>query len=179
MHRIHVLFLFAALVMPVADAAENIEYAYLDGVVASREGPRDDFEGAGVRASIPLGPSFFAAAELHALGVDGLDRTDMLIGAGYHLPLNRHADVIARLDYVSVDTDIADDAGLRVGGGIRSMVARQLEVRGMLQYADVGDGDFVVELAAQYLVDDAWAAFLAVSDGGDLGGTTLGARWHF
>lgn len=179
MHRIHALLLLAALALPAAHAAETIDYAYLDGVIASREGPGDDFEGPGLRAALPLGPSFFAAAELYLLGVDDLDRTDMLLGAGYHLPLNRHTDFIARVDYMSIDNEIADDEGLRLGAGVRSLIATRLEVRGMLRYADVGDGDLMVELGAQYLFSDAWAAFLEVSDGGDTGGTTLGARWHF
>lgn len=171
--------LLAGLLPLASHSAESIDYSYIDGVIASRDAPGDEFEGLGLRGSLPVSPQFFLGAELYALSVDDFDRTDIAFGAGYHMPLNRMTDFVGRLDYVSIDTDIVDDEGLRVGAGVRSLIAKQLEVRGMVQYVDVGDGDLVVELGAQYMMSDAWAAFLEVSDGGDFGGATVGARLDF
>ena len=166
-----------------AFAASEIDYGYADIALVNQDGGGGEYEGLGVRASVPINPQFFAAAELSSTSTDNgaidIDRQDFAIGAGYHMPLNRTTDFIAQIDFVSVETDIDDDRGLRLGAGLRSMIAQQLEVHGAIRYVDLLDGELVLDIGAQYLINADWAAFLDVSEGDDLNGYLLGARYSF
>lgn len=174
MPRMLIALFAAGLLSPAG--ADELTYRYADAVVVSQEGNGDDWEGLGLRGSLPVHPGFYAAAEFYITSLDDIDRTDFALGAGYHFPLNRNTDFFGQLDYVNVDTDVADDDGLRVGAGVRSMVAEQLEVRGAVRYLDVTDGELILELGAQYNFTPGWAAFIEVSEGDDVGGSMIGLR---
>lgn len=177
-HSALLIALVCLLSSPVL-AQEGIDYSYADAVFVNQDGAGDDFTGMGLRASWAVAPQFYVAGELLLTSADDLDRTDIGVGAGYHMPLNRTTDFFAQIDFLSVDTDAGDDDGLRLGAGVRSLVAKQLELRGGIQYVDVGDGELVVNLGAQYMITPSWAGFLELSEGDDYGGYLLGARFAF
>jgi len=163
-------------------AVHAVDYDYVDGMLVSQDGPRDDYTGLGLRAAFPISPQLHVAGELLSTdagnGID-IDRFDMALGAGYHMPLNRTTDFVAQIDFLRVDTDVGDDDGLRLGAGVRSQVAKQIELRGFVQYVDVFDGELVVNLGAQYAISSAWAGFLELSEGDEFGGYLMGARFDF
>lgn len=173
--------LFLLCAPPAANAV--VDYDYVDGVLVNQEGPGDDYTGLGLRGSIPISPQFYAAGEFHSTngggGIVDIDRLDMSFGAGYHMPLNRTTDFFGQVDFLRVDTDLGDDDGLRLTAGVRSEVVQRVELRGSVQYVDVFDGELVVNLGAQYAISEAWAGFLELSEGDDLGGYMVGARFDF
>lgn len=169
------LLLFA----PASTFAAGIDYSHFDAALVSLDGPRDDFEGLGARLSLPFNAQVYGKAEFAATRANSIDRTDFAFGGGYHMPLNRHTDFFAEIEIVNVDTDAGDDDGLRFGGGVRSLVMQELELRGALRYVDLGDGELVLDLGAQYLINSDWAAFLDISEGDDFGGYRIGARYGF
>lgn len=179
MHRIICLLGLAALSPLPAFAAESVDYSYLDLALVNQDGPGDDFEGIGGRFSVPFNAQFYGKIELALTSADDIDRTDVLLGGGYRMPLNRHTDFIAEVDFVDVNTDAGDDDGLRLGAGVRSLVAQQLELRGVVRYVDLGDGELVIDLGAEYLINTTWSAFLEMSEGDDYGGYLIGARYDF
>lgn len=176
--------LLPLLLVSAPCAAQNIDYSYIDGVIVNQEdGGGEDYTGFGLRGSYPLSPQFYAAAEFLSTNSDGgvidIDRIDMSFGGGYHLPLNRTTDFFAQLDFLRVDTDEGDDDGLRVAAGVRSLVAKQVELRGSVEYVDVFNGELVIDLGVQYAISDAWAGFLELSEGDMFGGYMLGVRFNY
>lgn len=172
------VLLLLVLPAPVL-AADSIDYSYFDVALVNQDGRGDDFEGLGVRLSLPFDTQVYGKAEFSATSANSIDRNDFAFGGGYRTPLNRTSDFFAELEIVNVDTDAGDDDGFRFGGGVRSLVAKELEVRAALRYVDLGDGELVLDLGAQYLVNTRWAAFLDVSEGDDFGGYRIGARYNF
>lgn len=177
--RTVISLLLSALLPASLCAAESIDYSWFDLALVSHDGPRDDFEGLGARISLPFNSQVYGKADFSTTSADSVDRTDFAFGGGYHMPLNRHTDFFAELEIVNVDTDAGDDDGFRFGGGLRSLATKELEVRGALRYVDLGDGELVLDLGAQYLVNRDWAAFIDVSEGDDFGGYRIGARYNF
>lgn len=175
--------LLPLLLVSAPCAAQNIDYSYIDGMIVNQDGGGDDYTGLGLRGTYPLSPQFYAAGEFLSTNSDGgvidIDRVDMSFGAGYHMPLNRTTDFFAQLDFLRVDTDAGDDDGLRVGAGVRSLVAKQVELRGSVEYVDVFDGELIINLGAQYEISDAWAGFVELSEGDTFGGYMLGVRFDY
>lgn len=162
-----------------AHGADTIDYSYFDAALVSHDGPRNDFEGLGVRLSLPINAQLYGKAEFSTTEAGGVDRSDFAFGGGYHMPLSRRTDFFAEVEIASVDTDAGDDDGFRFGGGVRSLLAKELEVRGAIRYVDLGDGELLLDIGAQYLINPAWAAFIDVTEGDDFGGYRLGARYNF
>lgn len=176
--------LLPLLLLSAPCAAQNIDYSYIDGMVVNQEdGGGDDYTGLGLRGAYPFTPQFYATAQFLSTNagsdVIDIDRLDMGFGGGYHMPLNRTTDFFAELGFLRVDTDVGDDDGLRVGAGVRSLVAKQVELRGSVEYVDVFDGELVINLGAQYAINDAWAGFLELSEGDMFGGYMLGVRFNY
>lgn len=176
----------AGLLLPAgAYAQDPIDYGYLDVGLSNQSAPvGDDFTGFGVRGSLPLNSDLYLAGEFMTGSADSpagdIDRTDFAIGVGYHMPLARTTDFFAQVDLLSMDMDnLGSDDGLRITGGVRSKVAEQLELRGSLQYVDVIESEVVLNLGAQFHFNRDWAAFVELSEGDDLGGYMLGARFNF
>lgn len=177
--RILIPLLLFGVLPASAVAADSVDYSHFDIALVSHDGPRDDFEGLGARVSLPFNAQVYGKAEFSTTSADSIDRTDFSFGGGYHMPLNRRTDFFAEIEIVNVDTDLGDDDGFRFGGGLRSLVAKELELRGALRYVDLGDGELVLDFGAQYLINPAWAAFIDVSEGDDFGGYRIGGRYNF
>lgn len=178
---------FAAALVPASAFAQqqsDIRYSYLDIAYVGLDGGNESFTGLGVRGSMALNRDIFVVGEIASANTDSefgdLDRTDFAVGIGYRTALNRTTDVFGRLDYLTVDMDeFGDDSGLRATAGVRALVAPQLELRGSVQYVDLTNADFVINLGAQFNFNDDWSGFAELSEGDDLGGYLVGARYHF
>ncbi len=55
----------------------------------------------------------------------------------------------------------------------------RFELRGNLQFIDVGDADTVLEIGAEYDFMPQLAGFLEVRESDDYGGYFIGARYQF
>ena len=128
--------------------------------------------------------SWFGVASISSLDFDNnVDVTSFEIGAGYIFPLQPDWDiqVNARMIRSEVDTPVGsvNDTGIGVLGGLRGLIAPQMEVRGNVHYINVDDSDVFLEIAGDWYFTPQFAAGLSVEFGGDVDLWTLGARYFF
>jgi hypothetical protein len=141
----------------------------------------DGFELGG---SLQFNSNWFGVASISSLDFDGnVDATSFEIGAGYIFPLQQDWDiqVNARLIRSEVDTPVGsrDDTGIAALGGLRGLIAPQLEVRGNVHYVNVDDSDVFLEIVCDWYFTPQFATGLTVEFGGDTDLWTLGARYFF
>jgi len=76
-----------------------------------------------------------------ALG-EALDRTQWVLGAGWHGLLGNPADLVVELGYINSDFDLSltsgGDSGYFVNGGVRWRPVRPFEVAAFARYVDLG-----------------------------------------
>lgn len=180
------IFLCGAIAAFPASAAEGIAYNTVDLGFASIEpdGASDDFSGIGLRGSVLVNPNVFIVGEYYTTSIDtgfgDFDRTDLAFGAGYRHPINQKADVYGKVEYVNVEVDPGfDDDGLKLEGGVRVAMSNRFELRGNLQYIDVGDADTVLEIGAEYDFMPQLAGFFEIRESDEFGGYFVGARYQF
>ncbi|HLU62633.1 MAG TPA: outer membrane beta-barrel protein [Gammaproteobacteria bacterium] len=175
----------ALVAAPLAFAQDEIDYQYVDLAYVDNELGNIDYDGIGLRGSMPLNQDIYVAAELAVTSGDvplvgDIDRSDLALGIGYHFPIYRNTDFVAQVDYLNIDLDeLGDDDGVRLQAGVRSKVAPELELRGALQYVDVTDSDVGINLGAQYHFGSQWAAFVELNEGDEMSGYMIGARYGF
>ena len=147
------------LLMPIAGQAANFGYSFVAfALVPKSETDVDDFDidgdGFQLRGSIDVHDNFFAVVEIEDLGFDDdVDFNRWLIGGGGHWPINAKFDVVGRAGIVRYEVERGrfddDDTGFFLGGGVRALVAPQVEVEGGIELVDAevagfGDEIFLV-----------------------------------
>lgn len=174
-----------ASMLPAA-AADGISYNNVDlGFVSiDPDGAADDFSGIGLRGSVLVNPNVFITGSYYTTSVDtgfgDLDRTDLAFGAGYRHPINEKSDVYGKVEYLNIEVDPNfDDDGLKLEGGVRVAMSNRFELRGNLQFIDVGDADTVLEIGAEYDFMPQLAGFFELRSSDDYGGYFIGARYQF
>ena len=179
-----ILALFCALAAPLpalAQASGNPAYTYLDGRIVQY-----DPEGPGSLDGIRIGGSYLFQQNLFGFGSyttvsdNGFDLSLLEFGAGMRSPLSSTMDLVGSAAVVLADTDVDDDTGISLTGGVRAMVGPQFEVGGYANYTEIfSDGD--ISLIGEGLLhvtrELALVASLSFSDDTDI--VTLGARWNF
>ncbi|MBJ2138523.1 outer membrane beta-barrel protein [Paraglaciecola chathamensis] len=152
-----------------------------------------DFEPKGfeLRGFKSFGENFFLMGSYSSLSEDemGVDveLDQASVGIGYHYGVTANTDFFAALSYeyadVSVDAGFAeddfDDNGYGVSAGVRSMVTKAVELRGVIHYVNVEEDDTAFELGADYFVTPKFAvgASYTIADDVDLFG--ISARYNF
>lgn len=72
---------------------------------------------------------------------DDVDGWELSAGLGFHTPLKPGLDLVMTGDIVHVDTDIDDETGFALTGGIRHETTAQLELNGGVFVQDVGESE--------------------------------------
>ncbi|MDA0706410.1 MAG: outer membrane beta-barrel protein [Proteobacteria bacterium] len=132
-------------------ADNGISYSYIQAIyqeveIDIGEGFDADGDGYGVGGSVEINDNWFVFAGYAASEFESVVDLDQLeAGGGYHAPLSEKTDWYATLAYVSAEVSAsgfgsADDSGVGVALGVRSMVSPSLELYASASYADLGDG---------------------------------------
>ena len=153
------------------------EFRFIDVDVAGGDG-------FSIGGSYDVNGNWFILGSLTDIGFDAdVDAFTIEFGGGYVWPYRADWDLLATVQYISVDVDTpfgsADDNGLSLAGGIRGLIAPQFEVRGSVNHVTIGEDDTFLEIAGDYYFSDEVAAGLSVDVGGDVDTFTVGVRWFF
>ncbi len=167
-------------IAPLATAAD-LSYNYVDFGLQSydTDGAADNFDGIGLRGSYLVNPNFFIAAEIAPTEGNNIDVTVLGIGGGYRQAINATTDWYAQIDMLQFDTDFGDDDGLRLTGGVRSMMTSELELRGAISYVDVAEEDLMLTVGADYRFMPQLSGFAEFRSADVFGGYFIGARYRF
>lgn len=140
------------LLSGTAALADNgISYSYIQASYQEVEidvgdGFDADGDGYAVGGSVEINDDWFVFATYASSDLESVVDLDQLeAGGGYHAPLSEKTDWYATLAYISVEASLsgfgsADDSGVGVSLGVRSMVSPSLELYANASYADLGDG---------------------------------------
>jgi hypothetical protein len=181
-----ILFVTALLLMHGAVFAQSakqpsLSYSFAELRYVDVDNGGDGFELGG---SFQFTGNWFGVASISSLDFsNNVDVNTFEIGAGYIFPLQPDWDiqVNGRIVRSEVDTPVGsvDDTGIGLLGGIRGLIAPQLEVRGNLHYINVDESDVFLEVAGDWYFTPQFAAGLSVEFGGDVDLWTIGARYYF
>ena len=141
-------------------------------------------DGFSIGGSYDVNGNWFILGSLTDISFNNdVDAFTIEFGGGYIWPYRRDWDLLATVQYISTDVDTnfgsVDDNGLSLAGGIRGLIAPQIEVRGSVNHVTIGDDDTFLEIAGDYYFSDEFAAGLSFDVGGDVDTFTFGVRWFF
>jgi hypothetical protein len=189
MHRITATLL--ALVLASPAMAGDLSYNFLEGgylrVEFDNSGFDLDGDGFGIGGSFELNENLFAFASYSTADFDfGIDLNQLSAGVGYHVDISQNSDFFAALSFVRAEAEAAglgsaDEDGIGVTIGVRSMVSDQVELFGTLSYVDLGgDADGTsVGGGALYSFTDTFAVGANVEFDEDVTSYGLTARLYF
>lgn len=167
---------------PVAAAAQDIGYTYLEGGYARvnvdvDDAGSSDFDGAQVRGSIQLGVSDvylfggYGLARNDESGVD-VDFSEAQAGVGYRFEVGDTVDLLGELSALRQEVDAdgvggADASGGRLSIGVRAMLGDNVEGYAKASYNGGGDFDGSVSatLGAQLKFGEMWGVVGEVEAG--------------
>ncbi len=138
----------AALLAGFLASAQAADFDYNYVQVEYQDRDLDGLDGDAFRfsGSVDLGDRFnllgsYATGEV-TTGPWDLDFDELSLGIGFHAPVADSTDVLATLQAVSHDQDaVGDDTGYRIGLGIRSQLADNVELTAGVDYLDIYDRD--------------------------------------
>ncbi|HEX6928854.1 MAG TPA: outer membrane beta-barrel protein [Gammaproteobacteria bacterium] len=179
----------AALALPAAaigaDSSmsfddSNLSYTYAEFGYTDRDFDGPSADGFDLNASYEVTDLIFVFGGYTDLSGDG-DSSTLELGAGAAIGFTDKLDGYAKLAYLSNDAGVVDDTGFGLEFGVRSMVAKNIEVFGDLQYVDIyNDTDTAFEIGGRYWHQSNLGFSLAYIDGDLTGsGITLAARYNF
>ena len=151
-----------------------------------------DPKGFGINGSYLLSDDVFVTGKFSRAsddlsGVD-FDFDQANVGIGYRYALNGATDVYATLSYEKVELTAsangasgnADDDGLGVAVGTRSMLMDALEVGAYVSYVNLGDaGEVGYGVDANYYLTDSFAVNVGYQSIADFDTLRLGVRFAF
>lgn len=185
---------FGALMLSSAAvlADNGISYSYIQASyqevdVDVGEGFDADGDGYAVGGSVEINDAWFVFAGYASGDLESVVELDQLeAGGGYHAALSEKTDWYATLAYVSAEVSAsgfgsADDSGVGVSLGVRSMVSPSLELYASASYADLGDGVDGTGFGAGlwYTVSGNIALGIGASFGDDVSSYGAGIRLYF
>jgi hypothetical protein len=146
-----------------------------------------DGDGYGVGGSFELDENWFIGASYSKADFDfGIDLDQLMLGAGYHVPISDNADFYGMISFVNVEASAGgfgsvDDDGYAATIGLRSMIGDRFELNGSLAYVDLGDGGDTTEFGAGalYYFSDAFAAGFSIGIDDDVTAYGIGFRVYF
>ena len=105
-----------------------------------------DGDGYGVGGSFELNENWFIAASYSKADFDfGVDVDELMLGAGYHVPISDNADFYGMFSYINAEASASGFASIEEDGyaatiGLRGMIGERFELNGSLAYVDFGNG---------------------------------------
>lgn len=180
------LFLPAAAI--AADGAfaadKNLSYTFGELAYNDLDAGNASIDGLSVEGSYEFTDMFFGFASFADLGGEGYDSTTLNFGVGAAIGLTDNVDGYGKIGIVQNDTSFGpadvDDSGFGLEFGVRSMVARNIEVFGDVQYVDIyEDSETGFEIGGRYWLNQDLGFSLAYTDVDESDGLMLAARYHF
>ena len=146
-----------------------------------------DGDGYGVGGSFELNENWFIGASYSKADFDfGVDLDQLMLGAGYHVPISDNADFYGMFSFVSAEAsvdgfDSIDEDGYAATIGLRGMIGERFELNGSLAYVDFGNGgdSTAFGAGALYNFSDAFAAGFSVGIDDDVTTYGIGFRVYF
>ena len=140
-----------------------LELSYFDGEIDSDAGDVDT-DGLALAVSHRLSGKnneFFVFGSYSDLEIDAgsdPDFTVLELGGGYIDDSNEDYDLFATVAYLRTEFDgngfKNKETGFGLSGGIRKMYDENIELRGVLNYQDVEDSGFFLDLEGDYFFSD-------------------------
>ena len=170
--------------------ADGPSYNYIQGSYEDIEidtpGGDVDGDGLGVAGSVEFADTWHGFVSYASADFDfSVDFDQLLIGGGYHSPINDNVDLVARLAYIQLDASAlgfsADDDGFGIAVGLRGQVAERVEAEGYIEYTDLdssGD-DTSFSGAAWYEFTDKFSLGLQLGFGDDISSWGIAGRFFF
>jgi hypothetical protein len=145
-----------------------------------------DGDGFALAGSYELNDSIFLLGEWQDQSLDfGIDGRSLEIGAGYTHGFNDKLDFVGTLSYVDAEVKLgnatADDDGLALGGGIRSRVAKAVELDASLKYVDFDEAgnDTGFSVGGRYYFNDSMALGGSADFNDNADTLRVSFRWEF
>ena len=146
-----------------------------------------DGDGYGVGGSFELNENWFIAASYSSADFDfGVDLDQLMLGAGYHVPISDNADFYGMFSYVSAEASVSgfdsvDEDGYAATIGLRGMIGERFELNGSLAYIDFGNGgdSTAFGAGALYNFTDMLAAGFSIDIDDDVTAYGIGVRVYF
>ena len=146
-----------------------------------------DGDGYGIGGSFELNENWFIGASYSKADFDfGVDLDQLMLGAGYHVPISDNADFYGMFSFVSAEAsvdgfDSIDEDGYAATIGLRGMIGERFELNGSLAYVDLGNGgdSTAFGAGALYNFSDAFAAGFSVGIDDDVTTYGIGFRVYF
>lgn len=146
-----------------------------------------DGDGYGVGGSFELNENWFIAASYSNAEFDfGVDLDELMLGAGYHVPISDNADFYGMFSYINAEASASglgsvDEDGYAATIGLRGMIGDRFELNGSLAYVDFGNGSDTTAFGAGalYYFSDALAAGFNIDVDEDVTAYGIGLRFYF
>ena len=177
-----------ALLASLSLATHAADFNYSYGQLGYETG---DFEGLVLTGSFDVSKDMFVIARYldttnNELGFD-VDYSEISLGAGYHMPVNKDTDAVFTVSLTSGDADavvlgtpVSDsDTGILLTAGVRYNLNTKIELAGGAYYISTFDGDFGVQGEARYNINKNMSAALSYSVGDYLEGFGVNFRIGF
>ena len=163
--------------------AANFNYNY--GQISYETG---DFEGFALTGSFEINKDIFILARYVAATNDDtpvdFDYSEISIGAGYHMPVNKDLDAVFTVSLDDIEVDLPagvtdSDTGLLVTAGVRFNLNESVELAGGAFYNSTIDGDFGIQGEARYNINKSMSAGLSFISSDFLDGLGVNFRMGF
>lgn len=180
--------LLAAL--PLTSFAETPSFDFVQGGYANWDidGISGSFDGFQVSANKSLNKNFYFNGDYQSVSKGSLDSKFSTVGLGYRYKLSNSAVFFGELDWANLNVDVnlgsfsagANDSGYQAAAGFRGMVSPKFELKGAVEYLDLGSDDstsYVV--GAAYNFNKAASLYSDVKFDKDSTRYTVGVRYNF
>lgn len=186
----------AALGSPLAAAAQELSYNYVEAGYVQVEPDEGDVEYDGFRAKVSgqIAEQIYLFASYGELESDEFpggataEQEVITAGLGYRIPVAVATDLTAEVAFVSADFSLEgpigsssdDDTGLGLGLGLRHLFTPYVEGAVNVDYVDIfEDDETTLTLAGLFHLTPALSLGAGYSIGDDADGWTVGGRFNF
>jgi len=177
-----------ALLASLSWATHAADFNYSYGQLGYETG---DFEGLVLTGSFEVNKDIFVIARYadttnDDLGFD-VDYSELSVGAGYHMPVNKDMDAVFTISLVDGEADavilgvpVSDsDTGILLTAGVRFNLNESVELAGGAIYNSIFDGDFGIQGEARYNINKTMSAGLNFTSSDFIDGLGLNFRMGF
>lgn len=169
--------------LSLATHAADFDYSY--GQLSYETG---DFEGFVLTGSFEVNEDMFVIARYVDTTNDDpgfdIDYSEISIGAGYHMPVNKDMDAVFTVSLVDGDIDgpvlgAGSDTGILLTAGVRFNLNESVELAGGVIYNSTFDADFGLQGEARYNINKSMSAGLSFTSSDSIDGLGVNFRMGF
>ncbi len=172
-----------ALLASLSLATHAADFNYSYGQLGYETG---DFEGLVLTGSFEVNKDIFIIGRFvdatdDAPAVD-VDYSELSIGAGYHMPVNKDMDAVFTVSLVDGDIDgpvSGSDTGILLTAGVRFNLNESVEFAGNVIYNSTFDADFGIQGEARYNINKTMSAGLNFTSSDSIDGLGVNFRIGF